>query len=80
MNAYEKDVGEKEFEEMLNENYDDISVMGMTYGQGTALKELDPVAFRCAMADEPTVWVCDKCGAESEDEDEANECCEEEEE
>jgi len=78
MKAYEKEVDEDEFEEMLNELYDDISVMGMTYGQGTALKELDPTAFRCMMADEPITWICGECDAEFEDEDEADECCVEE--
>jgi len=82
MNAYEKEVDEKEFEEMLNENYDTVKVMGMEYGQGTALKELDPIAFRCAMADEPVVWVCSECSAEFPEADHggdaeefANECC-----
>ena len=79
MNAYEKDVDEKEFEEILNINYKPITICGIEFEQGTALRELDPTAFDCIMAEETVIWVCDWCGCEFDDLDEANECCEEEE-
>lgn len=75
MNAYEKEYDERDFEDMLNENYEEVNVLGITYGAGTVLKAVDPIAFRCAMSDEPVVWVCDECGEEYSDEDEAEECC-----
>ena len=75
MNAYEKEVDEKEFEQMLNDIYGDVSICGMSFQQGSALKELDPTAFRCAMADEPVVWICEECGTEFDNEDIAEECC-----
>jgi len=75
MNAYEKEIDEKGFEDTLNEIYEPVDICGMTFDQGRILRELDPIAFRCAMADEPVVWVCGECDAEFEDQDEAEECC-----
>ena len=75
MKAKLVEIDEKEFEYQLNENYGDVDVCGMTYSAGTVLREVDPTAFRCAMADEPDQWECSECGAVYDDEDEANECC-----
>ena len=78
--AYEVQISENEYEEMLNDTYETVEICGMTYEAGYALKEVDPVAFRCGLADEPLWWACDECRTEYEDEDEANECCAPEEE
>jgi hypothetical protein len=75
MNAKLKELDDREYEEMLNLNYGDVTICGMSYASGTALREVDPTAFDVMMADEPEVWICDECGKEYEDEDEANECC-----
>jgi hypothetical protein len=42
---------ENKFEELLNELFGVVTICGYKYGQGTALRQLDPIAFRCAMAD-----------------------------
>ena len=78
MNAYEIEKDEEEFEEYLNSAYGDVEVCGMMYPAGKGLKELDEVAFRCALSDEPIRYGCGECGAEYDDEDEAEECCKDE--
>jgi hypothetical protein len=69
---------EDSFEDMLNDNYGDVEICGMSFQQGTALKELDPIAFNCSMNDSQEytdVYICPLCGAEHEDEEEAKFCC-----
>lgn len=45
------EMDEKEFEEYLNDCFGDVNICGLNYGAGYALKEIDPIAFRCAMVD-----------------------------
>ena len=45
------DVSKHQYQEMLNDVYGDVTICGMTYGQGDALEALDPVAFRCGLGD-----------------------------
>ena len=77
MRAYLKEVNEEEFEQKLNDIYGTVEICGLTFDSGRVLKELDPIAFNCAMADEPEIWVCDECLGEFETEEEANKCCKE---
>lgn len=42
---------EDAYEEWLNEVYGTVSVAGLDYDTGRALRELDPVTFRCGVAD-----------------------------
>lgn len=42
---------EERFEDMLNECYPEIEIIGLKYQAGSALKILDPVAFRCGCND-----------------------------
>lgn len=42
---------EEMFEEFLNECYPEIDIIGLKYQAGSALKVLDPVAFRCGHND-----------------------------
>ncbi len=77
MNAFEKEWTESETEEYINECYDTVIVCGFEYEQGTILKEVDPIAFRCAVADMPPRWICDHCEDEYDDEEDAEECCDE---
>lgn len=75
MNAHEVERDEEEFEEYLNNAYGDVEVCGMSYPAGRALKELDPIAFNCALSDEPIRYACGECDTEYEDKEEAEECC-----
>jgi hypothetical protein len=74
-NYEEVELSEDEYEEMLNELYGTVSICGMEFDSGRVLRELDPTAFRCGMADEPQRWKCLGCGEVYEDEDRAAECC-----
>ena len=78
VNALELRMNVHEFEEWLNELYESVAVCGYIYYQGSLLRSIDPVTFRCIMADEPSKWQCDDCGEIYEDEDDANDCCKEE--
>ena len=42
---------EEEYENMLDECYGEIDVCGYSYSASYALRELDPTAYRCGMAD-----------------------------
>lgn len=42
-------MSETEFLEMLNDTLPPVVVMGISFGQGTILKECDPVAFKEAL-------------------------------
>ena len=39
------------YEEQLNECYETVSICGMNYDQGHALRNLDPIAFRCGVSE-----------------------------
>lgn len=39
------------FEQEMNETHEPTIIMGMTYLAGNILRQIDPVAFRCLMAD-----------------------------
>ena len=40
-----------EYNEYLDNVFDEVEIMGMTYNISYALKELDPIAYRCDKAD-----------------------------
>ena len=42
---------EEEYENMLNEVYEPVSICGYDYEQGTVLRRLDPVAFGCGVSE-----------------------------
>ena len=42
---------EKQYENMLDENFPAVTIQGKTFYQGDALKKLDPTAFRGAFLD-----------------------------
>lgn len=77
MNAREKEKDEREFEQQLNETFESVTICGIEFKAGTVLKNCDPIAFRCALSDDPITYICDHCETEHPDEQEANDCCEE---
>ena len=42
---------EDQLEELITEVYDTVSIGEMTWDAGRVLRELDPIAFRCELAD-----------------------------
>lgn len=81
MKAQEIELTEDMYEQILNDLYGTIEVGNLSFDAGAIVRELDPTAFRCGMADEPINWQCGECLTEyGDDEDGANECCKEDEE
>jgi hypothetical protein len=39
------------YEEQLNDCYESVSICGFNYDQGHALRNLDPIAFRCGVSE-----------------------------
>jgi len=76
MRACLKEYDDEDVIKWLDEIYGDVNVCGCSYSSGQLLKEVDPMRFDYAAADMPAVWVCDECGNEYDNENEANECCE----
>ena len=52
---------EAEFDEYLDEIYDEVNVCGMTYSTSYALKNCDPVAYRCMKSDYEGSFDLDDC-------------------
>ena len=84
MNAIEieRELTEDEFEEALDDIYGDVEIAGHKYSTGQTLREIDPIAFRCGLADygdslETEEWVCGECESVYDNEDDAEECCQE---
>ncbi len=80
MNAIQTEITEDEFEQELNDLYGEVEVCGIKFNSGTILKELDHIAFRCAMFDSESrgeMWRCEGCGQDWFAEEEAEECCQE---
>jgi hypothetical protein len=77
MNIIEIEKSEDEFEEYLTEIYGTVKICGMTFDSGRALREMDHVAFRCAMSDEPLRYACGECNKvyEEDEQDDAEKCC-----
>ena len=70
----EIEMDENEYEEYLNESYGEVEVCGCSYPAGRVLREIDPIAFRWGLYDEPTRYKCDHCDTEYETEEEAEDC------
>ena len=79
MNIYEKELDDDTFEEQLNEVYGNVDICGYSFPAGQALRELDPTAFDCGIADRPPIFCCGECNIEFEEPEEAETCCKEEE-
>ena len=42
-------VSEEDYMDLLDDIYGTVEIAGMTYDTGRALRELDPIAFRCGL-------------------------------
>ena len=45
------DLTEEDYMDLLDDIYGTVEIAGMTYNTGRALRELDPIAFRCGLSD-----------------------------
>ena len=46
LDSFQVERDEGDYEDCLNANYGDVDICGMTFSAGSALRELDPTAFR----------------------------------
>ena len=58
------------FEELITEVYDTVSIGELTWDAGRVLRELDPIAFRCGVADETAEVDLNDYPADVEDDEE----------
>ena len=58
---FEYSVTEAEFDEYLDECYDEVNICGMTYSASNALKRCDPTAYRCDKSDYEGNFDLDDC-------------------
>ena len=49
--TFEYTCTEEQFNDFLDDAYNEVEIMGMTYNVSYVLKELDPTAYRCAKLD-----------------------------
>lgn len=83
LNIEEKEVEsfetEEDFAEYLREVYsEEVNICGMMMDPVSILREMDPIAFRCAMNDAQeyrTVYTCPECDSEYDEREEAIQCC-----
>lgn len=79
MNAIDKsEMTDSEYEDMLTELYGTVTICGMEFDSGRALKELDRVAFDCGKSDyesENQKWECGECSVTFDNEEDAETCC-----
>ena len=75
---------EHELESMLEEILsEEVEIYGCAYSKFEILKEVDPIAFRCALADlqeDETIYICPICNSNYYNEYEAEQCCADDEE
>ncbi len=67
----EIEADEQKVLDMLDECYDDVKIGNLTFTPSQIIKDCDPVALRCMVADEPIRYVCDDCREEFDEYDEA---------
>jgi len=69
---------EEDFEDMLDDSQESISIAGILFLPSQVLKECDPIAWQvfCSdMQEYKDVYECLECGVQHEYEDDAEWCC-----
>jgi hypothetical protein len=82
VNATKKELTDNEYEVFLNNSYAEVSILGSYYPVGYVLRRIDETAFNCSKndyEDSLDIYVCSKCGKEHDYEEEAEQCCKEDE-
>lgn len=71
-----------EFEEILNDIYEDVNICGYIYSQGRILRAIDEIAFNemknnyeDSLNRDNEQWQCGKCEEIYDNEEEAEKCC-----
>ena len=61
IDGFEYSLTEAEFDEYLDESYDEVNICGMTYSASHVLKECDPIAYRCTKSEYEGNFDLDDC-------------------
>ena len=48
---FEYSISESEYNDFLDQSYDEVNICGLTYSASYALKKLDPIAYNCSKSD-----------------------------
>jgi len=79
MNATLKEWTDDEVRQYIDELYPEVKIGNLSFSASRIIEELDPIAFNCISSEMEDRWICNECGVEYDSEEEAEECCEEEE-
>ena len=59
--TFEYSCTDEEYDEYLDNIFDEVEIYGMTYAVSYALKELDPTAYRCGKSDFESDFELENC-------------------
>jgi len=78
----ENDLTNTDFEEILNDMYEDVNICGYIYSQGRILREIDEIAFNemknnyeDSLNRDNEQWRCLECEKIYDNKEEAEKCC-----
>ena len=61
VDGFEYSLTDSEFDDFLDEAYDVVNICGMIYSASYALKNCDPVSYRCSKSDYENNFDLDDC-------------------
>ena len=67
---FEYSCTESEYDYFLDQNYGEVNICGLTYSASSALKNLDPIAYRCSKSDYESNFDLEDCAEYTEKRDE----------
>ena len=67
---FEYSCDDSKFDAHIDECYEEVNICGMTYSASYALKELDPITYRCAKSEYEANFDLEDCAEYTEKRDE----------
>ena len=67
---FEYSCTEREYNDFLDQIYGEVNICGITYSASRALKNLDPIAYRCSKSDYESNFDLENCAEYIEKRDE----------
>lgn len=61
INSFEYECSDEVYNNMLDDCYEEVNVCGCIYQPSEALKQLDPIAYRCGKSDYESEYDLDNC-------------------
>jgi len=72
------ELDDEDLDYMIDDIYPEVIIAGSAFYASDILKELDPICYemiREELEKKETVYICNECGEEYDDEFEAESCC-----